>query len=151
MEKHLWGPAIWYFFHGIAEKIDSEKFEAQKLNLFRILEIVCTNLPCPDCSEHALGELKKINKEKVANREIYKDLLLEFHNRVNIRIKHPVFTRTQLDEKYKTINLNAMMHNFNIAYNTTVYNEKLLQNSLRKRLQDPELYAKIKEVLQNCI
>ena len=111
--------------------------------LFKILEIVCTNLPCPDCSEHALKEIRKININNITSQEIYKELLLEFHNRVNTRIRQPLFTREQLDEKYKTINLKAVMHNFNIAYNTTVYNEKLLQNNLRKRLQDGELYQKI--------
>lgn len=150
MEKELWGPAIWYFFHGIAEKIDPEKFNDQKDNLFKILEIVCSNLPCPDCSEHALKEIRKININNITSQEIYKELLLEFHNRVNTRIRHPLFTREQLDEKYKTINLKAMMYNFNIAYNTTVYNEKLLQNNLRKKLQDGELYQKINEVLSNC-
>lgn len=150
MEKELWGSAIWYFFHGIAEKINPEKFTDQKNNLFKILEIVCSNLPCPDCSEHALKEIRKININNITSQEIYKELLLEFHNRVNARIKHPLFTREQLDEKYKTINLKAVMHNFNIAYNTTVYNEKLLQNNLRKKLQNGDLYEKINEVLSNC-
>ncbi len=150
MEKELWGSAIWYFFHGIAEKINPEKFTDQKNNLFKILEIVCSNLPCPDCSEHALKEIRKININNITSQEIYKELLLEFHNRVNARIKHPLFTREQLDEKYKTINLKAVMHNFNIAYNTTVYNEKLLQNNLRKKLQNGDLYEKINEVLFNC-
>lgn len=150
MEKELWGSAIWYFFHGIAEKINPEKFTDQKNNLFKILEIVCSNLPCPDCSEHALKEIRKININNITSQEIYKELLLEFHNRVNARIKHPLFTREQLDEKYKIINLKAVMHNFNIAYNTTVYNEKLLQNNLRKKLQNGDLYEKINEVLSNC-
>lgn len=150
MEKELWGSAIWYFFHGIAEKINPEKFTDQKNNLFKILEIVCSNLPCPDCSEHALKEIRKININNITSQEIYKELLLEFHNRVNARIKHPLFTREQLDKKYKTINLKAVMHNFNIAYNTTVYNEKLLQNNLRKKLQNGDLYEKINEVLSNC-
>lgn len=150
MEKELWGSAIWYFFHGIAEKINPEKFTDQKNNLFKILEIVCSNLPCPDCSEHALKEIRKININNITSQEIYKELLLEFHNRVNTRIKHPLFTREQLDEKYKTINLKAVMYNFNIAYNTTVYNEKLLQNNLRKKLQNGDLYEKINEVLSNC-
>ena len=150
MEKELWGSAIWYFFHGIAEKINPEKFTDQKNNLFKILEIVCSNLPCPDCSEHALKEIRKININNITSQEIYKELLLEFHNRVNTRIKHPLFTREQLDEKYKTINLKAVMYNFNIAYKTTFYNEKLLQNNLRKKLQNGDLYEKINEVLSNC-
>ena len=150
MEKELWGSAIWYFFHGIAEKINPEKFTDQKNNLFKILEIVCSNLPCPDCSEHALKEIRKININNITSQEIYKELLLEFHNRVNTRIKHPLFTREQLDEKYKTINLKSVMYNVNIPYKTTFYNEKLLQNNLRKKLQNGDLYEKINEVLSNC-
>lgn len=151
MEKHLWGPAIWYFFHGIAEKINTDKFNDQKNNLFNILNIVCDNLPCPECSEHAISEIRKINIQNVTSKDLYKDLLLEFHNRVNIRLKKPTFSREQLDEKYKTINLKAVMNNFNIAYNYSVYNEKLLQNSLKKKMRNSQLYNSINEVLSCCI
>lgn len=151
MEKHLWGPAIWYFFHGIAEKINPDKFNEQKKNLFDILNIVCDNLPCPECSEHAISEIRRINIQNVTSKDLYKELLLEFHNRVNIRLKTPTFSREQLDEKYKTINLNAVMNNFNIAYNYSVYNEKLLQNSLKKKMINSQLYNSINEVLSCCI
>lgn len=150
MEKHLWGPAIWYFFHGIAEKINKDKFEEQKDNLFRIMYIVCDNLPCPDCSEHAVKELKKINYKNINTKEIYKELLLEFHNRVNRRLKKTEFTKEDLDKKYSTINLQAMMHNFYIAYNTNVYNERLLQNSFKKKNSKSELYSLINYVLSCC-
>ena len=151
MEKQLWGPAIWYFFHGIAEKINPDKFEDHKQNLFKILNIVCSNLPCPDCSEHALQEIKKINVANVTNRDSYKELILGLHNRVNIRLKKTQFTRQQLDEKYKNINLKGVMHNFNIAYNKSYYNEKTLQNTLIKRLQNEELYTLLTLVLADCL
>lgn len=151
MEKHLWGPAIWYFFHGIAEKINPDKFADHKQNLFKILDIVCSNLPCPDCSEHALQEIKKINVANVTSRDAYKELILGLHNRVNIRLKKTQFTRQQLDEKYKSVNLKGVMHNFNIAYNTSFYNEKAFQNTLRKRLQNGELFKLISLVLADCV
>ena len=150
MEKELWGPPIWYFFHGIAEKINTDKFTEQKNNLFDILNIVCSNLPCPDCSEHAIREINKINIHNITTKDLYKDLLLELHNRVNIRLRASIFTREQLDEKYKTINLKSAMYNFNIAYNSTVYNEKLLQNSFKKNYQNKNLYEKINTVLSCC-
>ena len=150
MDKSLWGPAIWYFFHGIAEKISPDKFQDQKSNLFYILNIVCDNLPCPDCSQHAVAELKKININNITSQDIYKQLLLEFHNRVNTRLNKPIFTREELDNKYKFVNLYSIMHNFNIAYNTNVYNEKILQNSFKKRFNNKELYKKINIVLSCC-
>tara|TARA_B100000902_G_C27317729_1_gene922405 strand:- start:629 stop:1084 length:456 start_codon:yes stop_codon:yes gene_type:complete len=150
MEKHLWGPAIWYFFHGIAEKINPDKFIEQKKNLFYIFTTVCDNLPCPECSEHAINEIKKINLHNIITKDIYKELLLEFHNRVNTRLKKSIFTREQLDEKYKNINLSAMIHNFNIAYNSNIYNEKMLQNSFKKKITNAELYKHINEVLSCC-
>lgn len=150
MEKHLWGPAIWYFLHGIAEKIKEDKFLEQKNNLMNILSIICENLPCPECSEHAINNIRKININNINSKDIYKDLILELHNRVNIRINKPSFARQQLDEKYKNINLNAALYNFNIAYNTNVYNEKLLQNSFKKKINNAELYNKINTILSNC-
>jgi len=151
MEKHLWGPTIWFFLHGTAEKINPDKFADQKQNLFKILDIVCSNLPCPDCSEHALQEIKKINIANVTTRDIYKELLLTLHNRVNIRLKKSQFSREQLDEKYKSVNLKGVMHNFNIAYNKSIYNEKAFHDTLRKRLQNAELYKCINLVLAECI
>lgn len=150
MEKHLWGPAIWYFFHGIAEKINPDKFNHQKNNLFEILYIVCNNLPCPDCSEHIRKDIEKINKNNIITKDLYKELLLELHNRVNKRLNAPIFSKEELDKKYKTINLNAVIHNFYIAYNSSIYNEKLLHNSFKKKISNPNLNKLINNVLSCC-
>ena len=59
MEKKVWGNNIWYLFHTLAEKIKEDKYLEQKDNLFKVLEIVFKNLPCPDCSRTFFKCIKK--------------------------------------------------------------------------------------------
>ena len=150
MEKKVWGNSIWYLFHTVAEKIKEDKYLEQKDNLFKLLEIVLKNLPCPDCAEHATNAFKKVNKQNINNKETFKMLMLEFHNRVNKRLNKPVFTLEELNNKYKNANLNAILYNFRIVYNISIYNEKLIANAFHKNLQNKDLNNVLNQILQNC-
>ena len=150
MEKKVWGNNIWYLFHTLAEKIQEDKYIQQKNNLFKVLEIICRNLPCPDCADHAVETIKKINIKNINSKESFKQLIFEFHNRVNQRLKKPEFSFDELNSKYKNANLSAILHNFYIIYNVSVYNEKLLANSFHKQLQNKELYNALNQILKNC-
>ena len=49
----LWGPNVWFFLHGLAEKINQEKFSEIKSKIIEMIKIICLNLPCPECSKDA--------------------------------------------------------------------------------------------------
>ena len=150
MEKKVWGNSIWYLFHTLAEKINPEKFQEQKNNLFETIKIICRNLPCPDCSDHASKQLNNSNIKIINDKETFKLFLLEFHNRINRKLNKPTFTLDELNAKYKTANLNGILHNFNIVYNAPISNEKLMANSFHRNFQNTQLNKYLNEILKNC-
>jgi hypothetical protein len=109
MEKKMkWGAPIWYFFHTVAEKVKEEHFLEIKTELINNIVLVCKNLPCPNCAMHATDYMSKINLNAIRTKDEFKTLLFNFHNTVNKKKGYPIFTREELDEKYKkaiTINI----------------------------------------------
>jgi len=150
MDKKVWGNSIWYLFHTLAEKINATKFQEQKNNLFAVVKIICSNLPCPDCSEHASKELQRVNINNINDKETFKLFLLEFHNRVNTRLKKQQFTLDELNNKYKLAKLNGILHNFNIVYNAPIPNEKMMAHSFHRNSQNNQLNKHLNEILINC-
>lgn len=106
MSKYtLWGPATWYLFHTLAEKIKSQDFNRLKNEIIYLIKLICANLPCPDCASqasHILSIYK--NYHLLTNKEDLKRFLFEFHNIVNNKTKNEVFNNDIL-EKYKSGNL----------------------------------------------
>ena len=58
-----WGPCTWFLFHTLAEKIREEHFMKLKPELINIVKNICSNLPCPECKQHAMAKIKTL-KEK---------------------------------------------------------------------------------------
>ena len=150
MEKHIWGTTIWFLFHTIAQKIKPEKFIILKPNILEMTSIIFSNLPCPECANHARESFNKINQHNIKTKDDLISLYWEFHNLVNKRLNKPIFSREDMS-KYKSGNLLAIFHNFNIVYNAgSGYNEKLLGSTLHRRIQNKQLYTLIKLIIANC-
>ena len=69
MSKKEWGQATWYLFHTLAEKIDEEYYIKNKAEFFRIVGLICSNLPCPECAKHSTEILRRLNIESIKSRE----------------------------------------------------------------------------------
>lgn len=115
-----WGKSYWFFFHTMAEKIKPEYYLQYRNHLFDIVKDVCNNLPCPDCSQHAVSYITKINVNALKTKEDFIMFLFEFHNSVNRRKNFPVFTVDELLEKYSKANfkniINYFMHYYRMEY-----------------------------------
>ena len=70
--KIRWGPPTWFLFHTLAHKIKDEHFSKIKTELLNNIIIICMNLPCPKCSEHATQYMKKINVNTISYILIFK-------------------------------------------------------------------------------
>lgn len=106
-----WMNATWNVLHTIAEKINEEHFNAVRSSVFLIIKEMCGNLPCPSCAAHARSEMKKIKPEQIKTKNDLKLMLFHFHNRVNERLKKPLFKIEHLD-KYKQYDLNDLLKKF---------------------------------------
>jgi hypothetical protein len=96
-----WGEPFWNFFHILAEKVKEESFASIRKDLLSIIYVICSNLPCPDCSSHAVAYLNGINFNNLRTKEDLKYALYNFHNAVNIRTRAPLFSKVELESKYK--------------------------------------------------
>jgi hypothetical protein len=137
VSKSVWGPCIWYLFHTLAYKIVPSEFTNIKNELIVYIQRICSNLPCPECTQHATEYMKQ-NARRIsllANKEQFQEFMVDFHNVVNVRKGKPVFTYQQAEEKYKLAKTSQV-----IQYFFRIYGEKsngnlrLLTNSFHKQI-----------------
>ena len=124
--RQQWGNITWYLFHGIAEKIKEDEFSKNKDLIVNIIKLVCHNLPCPECGEHATKLLNNVNFNLIKNKNDLKQFLFSFHNTINIKTKKSEFKIEELDKKYKTILMPIIFNNFFKIYSINNKSEKMM-------------------------
>jgi hypothetical protein len=127
-----WGPPIWRFFHTLAEKIKEDQYDKISLTLLSFIRRICSYLPCPDCSKHALHFLNQLKPENYKTKTDFKTLFYMLHNKVNYRKKKPLFNHSYL-EQYSKMNLIHTYNRFISVYNTKG-NMSLLTESFQRTL-----------------
>jgi hypothetical protein len=109
-----WGTPTWIFFHTFAEHIDPEFYIHNRDKIKNLIISICNNLPCPDCTKHAVQYNKfRLTDTNVENKEKFKLYFYKFHNSVNIRKNKPIFSDLN---HYKTSRLGPAYLNFKRAY-----------------------------------
>lgn len=127
-----WGNTTWYLFHSIAEKITDEIFNQERKNIIGMIRKICTVLPCPDCAEHATEYFKKVNFDLIKDRYSLKSFLFDFHNKVNLRTNKKLFTREELESKYKKANLKIIINYFMKFFFANTNNPKMYTHSFQR-------------------
>lgn len=131
--KLEWGGPIWTFFHTLAEKIKPEYYQSKSKALFDIIQIICGNLPCPICTEHATKYLDKINVSSLKTKDDLKLMLFQFHNEVNKRKQYELFPLSKLDSKYSNAVTLNVMNNFIASYSKKSGNVQMIATEMGKR------------------
>jgi hypothetical protein len=132
VSKSVWGPAIWYLFHTLSYKINPVYFNELKDQLLDHFISTCSNLPCPECAEHAKQELKHLDKSKITNKKELCMYFIYFHNKVNVRNKKKIFTFDEFVSKYSSSVTRNVIANFFIVLSKSDHNIKLMTNSFQK-------------------
>ena len=127
-----WGPITWYLFHTLAEKVKEEHFTMLRKSLIEEIFIICCNLPCPDCANHARQKMLTLNRDSIKTKLDLKKMLLMFHNEVNAKNKKKIFTEDDLNEKYSKANLHNIVNMFLHVWSRPNPNPKLLTVSFHK-------------------
>tara|TARA_B100001093_G_C26291073_1_gene785280 strand:- start:85 stop:540 length:456 start_codon:yes stop_codon:yes gene_type:complete len=140
MNSKLWGTITWLFFHTLAEKIDENKFEKVKVDVINIIILVCNNLPCPDCSNHATEVLKKAYISNIQSKKHLIEFLRQFHNIVNIKIGKQEFTKEEIKEKYKNNNLLLLLNNMINVYKSIKTSNRLMSYNLQRNINLNKLF-----------
>jgi hypothetical protein len=132
-KRMIWGPAVWFLFHTLAEKVREEVFSTIRIELLNNIYSISVNLPCPMCATHAKEYLDKVNFNRIQTKEDLKNMLFQFHNEVNKRKNITLFPREELDEKYsKAVTVN-IIHNFMHHFQDKYRSPKLIANDLLRR------------------
>lgn len=127
-----WGEPIWTFFHTLAEKIKPEYYQQKSKELFDIIKLICKNLPCPICTEHATKYLNKISFLSLKTKDDMKLMLFQFHNEVNKRKQYQPFSLSELDSKYANAITINIMNNFIVSYSKKSRNVQMIATEMSK-------------------
>jgi hypothetical protein len=96
-KKMSWGEPTWILFHVLAEKIKDEEFSQIRPELLEVIYTICSNLPCPDCANHASMYLNDIRYKNIQTKEQLKTMLFQFHNTVNKKKDFAIFMSKNLN------------------------------------------------------
>jgi hypothetical protein len=130
-----WGEPTWFVLHTLAEKIKSDKFIIIRNDLLDAIYSICTNLPCPDCANHAKKYLDAINFKLIKTKDHLKRVLFDFHNSVNSRKGYPIFSFEELNTKYKNAVTINIIHNFMFYFEDKHASPRMISNDMyRKRI-----------------
>jgi hypothetical protein len=136
-KKIKWGEPFWNLFHVLAEKIREEEFHHVRQGLLNLIYSICSNLPCPDCTNHAVHYLNGVNFNAIQTKAQLRDMLYNFHNAVNIRKGYPLYPKDQVESKYSKGNLHVIIQQFWQHFLAKTYNFRLISDDLaRKRLSN---------------
>lgn len=134
-----WGPNIWLFFHTLAEKVKEDKYAEHKYQIIGLMKNICRALPCPDCTNHASTFWSKVNNDGIKTKDDLRNLLLIFHNQVNLRNKKPLFKKESLII-YKKYSLVYAYNQFVSVYHTRgnfkLMNDNFQRNMIIKQTKD---------------
>lgn len=128
----VWGEPTWFLFHTLAQKVKEEHFDLIKRDLFTKIILICSNLPCPTCADHASVYMSKINFSAIKTKKDLIDMLFNFHNVVNSQKKYSIFPYSELEPKYtRAVTIN-IIQNFMVHFDTKIYNVQLIANNMHK-------------------
>lgn len=127
-----WGGPTWTFLHTIVEKTKDEHFGRLRNELLKNIYMICTNLPCPDCSLHAKNYMNNQNFNAIVNKSQLKTMLYEFHNSVNVRKGFEIFKRIDLDSTYSNQVLSVSFYNFLIKFKDRGANNRFIHEDIHR-------------------
>jgi len=127
-----WGEPVWFLLHTLSYKVKDDIFPQFKDELFRIIYAICTNLPCPTCSEHAKTYLDGINMKTIDTKEKLKIMLFTFHNEVNKKKGYPFFSYEDCELKYSRAITKNIVENFMPHFSDRNRSLKLMASDFQK-------------------
>jgi hypothetical protein len=130
--KMKWGEPTWFLLHTLSYKIKNDVFIQFKDEVLRIIYMICTNLPCPTCSEHAKQYLDGINFKTIQTKEQLKIMLFTFHNIVNQRKGYSQFLYDDCEAKYSNAITNNIIQNFMPYFADRSRSPKLMATDFQK-------------------
>ena len=132
-KKMKWGEPTWFLLHTLCEKVKTDSFASIRSELLYNIYTICTNLPCPVCSDHAKQYLNSINFNSILTKQDLKIILFNFHNQLNAKKGFPIFTENDLNEKYSKANTINIIYNFIDSFLDKNRSPQMIANDMFRR------------------
>ena len=123
-----WGTALWHFFHVLANKIKPESFHIIRVELLQFIQLICNNIDCGKCRNHAIEYLEKNNFMQINSVNEFKNFFFTFHNTSNFDKQTELFLIDDLS-KYDSFVLSTVLQNI-LKYDYIFDNELELFNEI---------------------
>lgn len=133
-ERMTWGPPTWTLLHVIPEKVNPDKFITYKDSIIRLIVTICSNLPCPTCSQHANEYMKKVNFISIKTPEDLKKMLFVFHNSVNQRKSYAQYSYDDMS-KYVGLDFTTVVNEFMTHFQKKNYAPNLMAQQIYRQKQ----------------
>jgi hypothetical protein len=150
MSKSVWGPATWSLLHCMVLKINDNIVHSQLNDLKDMIMNISANLPCPNCTQHAISYLNSNKFNLINNIYTLRIFMHNFHNKVNERLKKPIMSYEEHLVVYSKMNFKLVIQNMMMIYknmNTSVsmmlysyYRGKLIQDLDEYFYKNQKLY-----------
>jgi hypothetical protein len=146
--KLKWGKPIWTFFHTMAQKMRGEYFHLIISDFMRIITSICSVLPCPVCSKHAVEYIRSVNVNNIRTKEQLIDFFHAFHNSVNKRKGYPFFPRESVVAEYAGKNTYYVIHEFMYHFEDKQRTTKIIVDDFLRRRIVPQVKTWINANIQ---
>lgn len=101
MKTSIWGPSAWRFLHSVSFAYPEHPSEVEKKAAKELFNALKYLLPCGDCCTHYCKELENDKVEYyLDSRTTLSKWLVNFHNRVNARLKKPIVNYNDIAKEY---------------------------------------------------
>lgn len=111
MKKSEWGPIIWKTLHCIPTKIKDDEFLNEREQIIKIITNICSNLPCPQCSSHATGMIRRHKLRDIKTKRDMISFVHFMHNQVNKRLKKKQYAIQELED-YNKYNIRTVLSDY---------------------------------------
>ena len=133
MSKTQWGNSAWFLFHTLAEKLKPQYSSSESPRLLASILNICHNLPCEDCSNHAMQNIRQLNTRIVHNKETLQHFLWRLHNTVNRQLGKRQHPFDICKNKYKLARTNNIIAYFNTSFHMATHTNTLTLHSGMKK------------------
>ena len=127
-----WGPACWIFFHTIVAKVKPDQFLKIRDELTNQLRVICSNLPCPSCSNHSKLFFERQRSFNFQTKEEMIGFWWHFHNHVNKFKRKSEFSFQDLSQ-YSSRNLRDTYQNFTKQYSAKDTGLKMMNDTFYRK------------------
>jgi hypothetical protein len=146
--KLKWGRPIWTFFHVMAQKMKEEYFTNIIGGFMQMITSICSVLPCPVCSKHAMEYINSVNVNNIRTKQDLINFFYTFHNVVNKRKNYPTFSREAVISTYENANIYYVIKEFMFHFEDKHKSSKLIVDDFMRRRVVPQVKSWINSNIQ---